>query len=802
MPIAKIRLPDGRIGRFKVPEGTTPEQVLDYANQNSNLFKAQEPVEAQQPQQIEQPTQQPVEQIAEPTQQVPSDNMAMIPTDETPEQSQLGIKNAKRRKEQASSIFGAGGLIDRGGKALQELPVIGGALTAGEDLLLSGLQVGANLLMPNTLGKPMNEYMQKREADLEKRLPTGNQRARLATNILAPSGVGLVKGAVIGSALSPYTGGGETGDFLQDKAISTALGVGGGAVAKGAGSLVSKVPEATVALAKRAKDLGIKLRVDQIKPTRFRKTVQKISQDVPFSGVDAQEATQRTQWNTAVAKTLGNQITDLTPESINKFAKLNSAKYDKALKDTKINVFQDDVTQLQSQIDFIKNSVSPLQFKKINSVFKTVIDDFSEGLDGADFKAVSATKINGLRRDLLNIASKSTGDSKNVINETADFVHDVLNKSLPDDKSKLLQQANNEYRNYKTIQPLLEKSTTGEINPTELLNRVASSKYITASKANIGKDPLVDLARIGKEFLPKAGGSDTFAKSATAGLTGASILSPKTLLTLTGGAALNRLGQSINKSPSNVAKHLAGGGLINKGLTALSKNADQIATQSSRATSSILNSLRNPQQETIQEKPIETSRDDAFNVVRQRLRNNNRRDQDFQSLRQRLRQRPQANAGGISGIDLDRFIKDTVQAESSGDPNAKSKTSTASGLAGFTNDTWELVKNKFGKQYNLTNKNDPEQQKIATNLLAQDNYNILKNKLKNHNITNKDLYVAHFMGANGATRMILNVKRGQGDKPAYETFRKEANANKTIFFDGKRPRTIKEVYNVLSSKVS
>jgi hypothetical protein len=31
MPIAKVRLPDGRIGRFEVPEGTTPEQVLEFA---------------------------------------------------------------------------------------------------------------------------------------------------------------------------------------------------------------------------------------------------------------------------------------------------------------------------------------------------------------------------------------------------------------------------------------------------------------------------------------------------------------------------------------------------------------------------------------------------------------------------------------------------------------------------------------------------------------------------------------------------------------------------------------------------
>lgn len=33
MPIAKVKLPDGRIGRFNVPEGTTPEQVIAFAQE-------------------------------------------------------------------------------------------------------------------------------------------------------------------------------------------------------------------------------------------------------------------------------------------------------------------------------------------------------------------------------------------------------------------------------------------------------------------------------------------------------------------------------------------------------------------------------------------------------------------------------------------------------------------------------------------------------------------------------------------------------------------------------------------------
>ena len=43
MPIAKIRLPDGRVGRFNVPEGTTQEQVLSFAQSNLLQQPQQQP---------------------------------------------------------------------------------------------------------------------------------------------------------------------------------------------------------------------------------------------------------------------------------------------------------------------------------------------------------------------------------------------------------------------------------------------------------------------------------------------------------------------------------------------------------------------------------------------------------------------------------------------------------------------------------------------------------------------------------------------------------------------------------------
>ena len=130
------------------------------------------------------------------------------------------------------------------------------------------------------------------------------------------------------------------------------------------------------------------------------------------------------------------------------------------------------------------------------------------------------------------------------------MVDDVVADELPEGASNKLQTLRKNWRNFKTIEPLLEK---GEINPTQLINRVAASKYIKASRSKIGDDELVDLARIGKELMPKLGGSDTFQKSALAGgsIVGGAGLVTNPLATLTTAVAVPAANRGLQKTVSN-----------------------------------------------------------------------------------------------------------------------------------------------------------------------------------------------------------------------------------------------------------
>lgn len=57
MPIAEVEFPDGRIGEFEVPEGTTPEQVISFVQQNLNQFTQRQEPQVVQQQATQTPTQ-------------------------------------------------------------------------------------------------------------------------------------------------------------------------------------------------------------------------------------------------------------------------------------------------------------------------------------------------------------------------------------------------------------------------------------------------------------------------------------------------------------------------------------------------------------------------------------------------------------------------------------------------------------------------------------------------------------------------------------------------------------------------
>jgi hypothetical protein len=182
-----------------------------------------------------------------------------------------------------------------------------------------------------------------------------------------------------------------------------------------------------------------------------------------------------------------------------------------------------------------------------------------------------------------------------------------------------------------------------------------------------------------------------------------------------------------------------------------------------------------------------------------------------------------AKAGDRNGVDFDYLLQTAIR-ESSLNPQAKAKTSSATGLFQFIEGTWlEVIKEEgpslgYGsiaehiertsdgyrvrdpkmRDAILTLRENPEMSADLAAAFTRRNGDYLKSKFGRMPSAG-ELYIAHFMGARGAEKFFnLGLSRPNDNASAH--FPTQARANEAIFFKNGKPRTIKEVYQVLVAK--
>lgn len=148
----------------------------------------------------------------------------------------------------------------------------------------------------------------------------------------------------------------------------------------------------------------------------------------------------------------------------------------------------------------------------------------------------------------------------------------------------------------------------------------------------------------------------------------------------------------------------------------------------------------------------------------------------------------------------DPNIMQTFAATESGfNPNAKANTSSASGLFQFTKATWQEQMSKNGRKYGI-NPNTPPTDVTASSLLASEyvksNMRLLQGVKPNPNMT--DVYLAHFLGPGGARKFLSADPNDLGARVLPDA----AKANRSIFYNGNQPRTVGEIYSLISNKLS
>ena len=170
-------------------------------------------------------------------------------------------------------------------------------------------------------------------------------------------------------------------------------------------------------------------------------------------------------------------------------------------------------------------------------------------------------------------------------------------------------------------------------------------------------------------------------------------------------------------------------------------------------------------------------------------------------------------AAKATGVNF-TYLMEKAAVESSFDPNAKARTSSATGLFQFIESTWLKMVKEHGPKYGLEKyadkisdngrvsdhktrkailnlRKDPEISAYMAAEFATDNYNVLKDRVGGH-VGSTELYMAHFLGANGASA-FLNAMKKSPNMAAADLFPDAARTNRTVFYDSRSgaPRSMK-----------
>jgi len=165
-------------------------------------------------------------------------------------------------------------------------------------------------------------------------------------------------------------------------------------------------------------------------------------------------------------------------------------------------------------------------------------------------------------------------------------------------------------------------------------------------------------------------------------------------------------------------------------------------------------------------------------------------------------------AGKMTGVPVD-WLTVIAGIESNFNYEIQASTSSATGWYQFIDSTWDQVVKQYGAKYGIPGKQadpdrrarkDPRASALMGGEFIKSNYDIVSKGIGRKDLTDTDIYMAHFLGPGGAIKFL----KADPNAMAYKIFSKEYSANMSIFFvKGKpsQPRTISEVYKLFQAKM-
>jgi hypothetical protein len=338
-----------------------------------------------------------------------------------------------------------------------------------------------------------------------------------ATGGAIGGGVGAAIGGGLGGGASSYVRehGGSKGQQLAASLAGNLLIPGTATISS---TLSKPVNPLLVDAAKKAEALGIKIPNAQLTNNAPVKWLSSALSAIPFSGAGKELEAAKSQWMRRISNTIGEDTPNLTSATMDSAGDRIGKMYDsvaESVPNVKISSKAlDKLSNISSKIDA---TLPPDEATRLNKqiddiIHKAAANDGSLPIDVWKNFTDSNSDLTDLTKSLSTLGRKSAYNIKGAL-------YDALSSSAPQESQDTLKQANQYYKNYKTLAPLAEKDPiTGEINPLLLLNKVNQ----TGKKFNKnGLSDLQTLAEIGNKFFKQMPSSGTAERAALMGYLGA-----------------------------------------------------------------------------------------------------------------------------------------------------------------------------------------------------------------------------------------------------------------------------------------
>jgi hypothetical protein len=344
-----------------------------------------------------------------------------------------------------------------------------------------------------------------------------------------------------------------TGDPLLGMAATAAVPAAvraGGAVTN---RLVGTVDPNTAALAHTARDtFGIPVGAGEISANPTVRFLNSVVNKLPGSGGGAHREATQTAFNRSVAETFGENAERITPQVMARARdRIGNVFEDVANRTPTIHADPQFAVDLRrtirdAQATMTAGEVEPL-IRQVQNI-AGLVDPRTNTITGEVYQNLTR------RGTPLDRAMQSQNPNiRGAARDIREALDDVMERSATPAAVADLRQARAEWRNLRTVEPLVAKAPTGDISPALLQGRVNTSFKGTHGAAYGGGGDLKQLADIGQRFMKEPPSSGTAERgmlmhllggfgSGVAGL--AAGLSPKeaavAMLAPVGGAAVGR----------------------------------------------------------------------------------------------------------------------------------------------------------------------------------------------------------------------------------------------------------------------